>query len=57
MLVNFKTISHDTDCMKKTHFHLNSFARSEYSHSEYGNYTNPGKNEYNNVNVDDCYYR
>ena len=57
MLVNFKTISHDTNCMKKTHFHLNSFARSEYSHSEYGNYTNPGKNDYNNVNVDDCFYR
>ena len=43
--------------MKKTHFHLNSFAHSEYSQSEYGNYTNPGKNDYNNINIDDCYYR
>ena len=57
MLVNFKTISHDTNCMKNTHFHLNSFAHSEYSHSECGNYTNSGKNDYNNINMDDCYYR
>ena len=48
MLVNFKTISHDTNC---------SSAHSEYSHSEFGNYTNPGKNDYNNINVDECYYR
>ena len=56
MLVNFKTINHDTNCMKKK-FHLNSFAHSEYSHSEYGNYTNPGRNDYSNINIDDCYYR
>ena len=41
----------------KTQFDFGSFVHSEYSHGEYDNYNNPGKNDYSNVNVDYSYYR
>ena len=39
-----------------TEFDFNSFAHSEYSHSDSDNYINPDKNFYNTINVDCSYY-